>query len=230
VKHRQSTVQSFSVLHALLCFGLLTLTGCGYPVYFGAPFGGTVVDEQSGTPVENASVVAYWRLSTPTFHGYRFSGVLAAKETTTDQNGHFHFDSVAGLNLSFAALEDTEPRVIIFKAQYQPWYEGAGAQQITTGIRRTVLLNGGKDIRLPRVVAEEGPGGPITYYSVGMEGFGELLSGCRWKLIPNMLRSLDAERRRLLNGLPKTAAVLLPDASRLQEGCASLNLFERMAP
>ena len=65
----------------------LLLAGC-ISIY--SPHSGTVVDKESGLPVENAILVRSWDRVTLSFEGGSHSW-LSTTETITDENGKFLF-------------------------------------------------------------------------------------------------------------------------------------------
>jgi hypothetical protein len=83
-------------------------------------FAGTVVDLETGRPIEGAIVVAHWhmRLGMP---GKTDGGVLRLMETVTDENGKFGFPSWMSFYLPDRGFADDHrnPELLIFKPSYR---------------------------------------------------------------------------------------------------------------
>src|SRR6267378_1466906 len=117
------------VLFFSLIFATLPLqTACAAPYTYSAkPITATVVDAETGEPLEGVNVVAHWVLH------YRSSwsgaGDLELLETVTDNVGKFHFPGWEGKAPPSdqpyeTRLGNADPMMILFKSGYRPG--GAG--------------------------------------------------------------------------------------------------------
>lgn len=105
----------------LLLSILLFLPGCFYMVRYDATYKGTVVDAETGEPIEGVVVLGVWYKEYPTPAG-AVSRFYDAKETVTGKDGEF---AIQGIGLR--VFTNIVPmHVLIFKAGYKhigmgPW-------------------------------------------------------------------------------------------------------------
>jgi hypothetical protein len=88
-----------------------------FAVFLG-PYSGTVIDSQTGEPIEGASVLVYWTKGVLYVFKMR-SEVIEAKLVYTDKKGTYHISRfVPNLGLS-GVLESTQ--IIIYEPGYQAY-------------------------------------------------------------------------------------------------------------
>jgi hypothetical protein len=86
-----------------------------FAVFWG-PYSGTVIDSQTGDPIEGASVLFFWEKSVPT-PMKAYSEVFEAKLVYTDKKGTYHIPRILpNLGLQ-GVLESTN--IIIYQPGYQ---------------------------------------------------------------------------------------------------------------
>ena len=135
---------------------LLPLTACTVTYQF-APIEATVVDAETGAPIEGVVVIANWELVKGSFDGERYFGQLEVKETVTDKNGRFFFAGFTKDDSSGAELRQSDPQILIFKAGYEFQrfvndYRDGGAGMGSSF--RTAAVNG-KTVKLVKQVADK---------------------------------------------------------------------------
>jgi hypothetical protein len=172
-----------AVLVALTCVHACEL------VYFIDPIETQIVEQGSGSPIEGAMVVAYWRAVTVGFHNETFSRVLEVHEAVTGSGGFVRFDGFTKVNLQPGGLTYDDPRLIVFKPGYEIGsFSGLGTEH---GSHRTAryLKN---PLRLSPVTPRSS-----SLYSTAGNALGELIQDCHWTQIPMMMAALDTEQRPL---------------------------------
>lgn len=102
---------------------IAALSGCH--IYRGVPIEGWVVDEETKQPIKDAVVVAVWETKGGLVH-YDIVGNLMAKETLTDDKGHFVFDLWGPKFVFWNELDSTAPTLVFFHKDYYFWITGNG--------------------------------------------------------------------------------------------------------
>ena len=161
-----------------------------------------VVDAETGAPIEGAVVTANWELVKGSLDGPRYFGQLEVKETVTDKNGQFHFDGFTKEDSSGAELRESDPQILIFKAGYEFQrfvndYRDGGAGM--KSLERTAAVDG-KTVRLRRL-PETLENRSTVYRGLDLRLRG-VVEDCHWKKIPNAIRVMDDEYRRLTSSFP----------------------------
>ena len=126
----------------LICFALLSLTSCAYPIRYDGPYSGRVIDADTREPIEGVVVLGTWSI----FHNNLAGGshtLYDARETVTDKKGEF---SIPGMGLRVSS--NLEPMsVLIFKSGYS--YIGSTswpAFKLSSYYRETIKWEGHRAI------------------------------------------------------------------------------------
>jgi hypothetical protein len=199
--------------------------------YSAKPITATVVDAETGEPLEGVNVVAHWVLRNRTTWGG--VGDLELLETVTGKSGQLHFEGWDGktpwsLGPYETRLSNEDPAMIFFKSGYKPG--GAGNHLQPERLRDEDHIWerysdwDGKVIKL-----EKFKGNPESYGSAVdgiMNGVGSGIQ-CPWKKTPRIYASLIKERQRLdslgvRNYLPTLA---LMESNFKNSGCGSARDF-----
>jgi hypothetical protein len=99
----------------------MVLSSCVFapPLYWAEVIHACVIDADTGQPVEDAVVVADWKLyGGGVGHGGHHRSLLV-EETVTDANGEFTFGKWGPKQRPAYAVLDTAPWLLIFKSGYQ---------------------------------------------------------------------------------------------------------------
>ena len=154
------------------------------------PITATVVDSETGQPIEGVVVVAGWELKGG-FEGGNPVGHLALMEAVTDQAGKFHF---AGWGPRFSirgALRAEEPRLLFFKNGYSYLNFTNRASRAWHGRQANSMVDG------TRVKLEKFRGTPKEYaknLDFLATRLGDIISWigkeCNWKKMPKMIHAL----------------------------------------
>lgn len=109
--------------------GILTLLiyQCLYPYpmfYFAQSIDAEIVDVDTGEPIEDVIVVAFWLLDGG-WEGGSNRGTVNVMETTSDANGKFHFDGWGPRKIPHwfswdARLKGDSPQILFYKNGYYP--------------------------------------------------------------------------------------------------------------
>lgn len=98
----------------LISILVIYVKGCTY-----MPIEGTVVDAETGKPIEGANILAWWTIRKGKFIGLAGAETYKIVETTTDRDGHFIIN--AYILSPFKIMLIDEPSVTIYKAGYVAW-------------------------------------------------------------------------------------------------------------
>jgi len=93
-----------------------SLTGC--TVYSADPITATVVDADTGAPIEGVNVVAAWELRGGVNYGGAV-GYVNVLETVTDRNGRFSFPAWGPRIASGGKIRLSAPLLLLFKQGYK---------------------------------------------------------------------------------------------------------------
>lgn len=194
---------------------ILALPACATPLTYSAePIEAWIVDAETKQPIEDVIVVAHWELVGP-MENYPV-GQIEVLESVTDKNGRFHFPAWGPkLHLApFSYLTDSDPELLFFKSGYKYisvsnslylrpkkyYYDGmpGGTKEKPTGSKRISFWNG-ETIKMERF------GGAAEKYLDNFSDFNTTLGlvvlhdpeACDWKKIPNTIRAINLERKRL---------------------------------
>ena len=174
----------------LIMVGLIT--GCTtFPrFYLGADeIHGKVVDAETKQPIKDVVVVAVWELYGGIFERQHTAN-LVLRETVTDEDGNYSFDSWGPRFTISGYLEDESPDLIFYKFGYKSeWMNDYYAQLMFKDLRwyeasYKRLEWSGRTLELKKFV-----GTPIDYSKVtsSLDSFleyGRWYRGCDWKRVP----------------------------------------------
>lgn len=182
---------------------IATLPACATPVTYSAEsIEAWVVDAETKQPIEGAVVVADWVLEGG-IHVDRV-GDLKILETTTDKDGRFFFPAWGPIrHWGMSRLTYMDPELIIFKSGYEyRRLANPTTKEAISGkaypVRRSQW--NGKTIELKPFK------GAIHAYEDLFESLNRALERvalhqpkeCGWKKIPNAIRAMNRERKRLI--------------------------------
>ncbi len=110
----------------------------------------SIVDEQTGSPVEGAVVVGIWQLESQGFE-HSYGAAIHVVESVSDQAGRYH---LPGFDARFVGhlggqLMDRDPYVYVWAEGYSPNSAGRGLSEPGKGFHRVSPLSG-RDIGLKR--------------------------------------------------------------------------------
>lgn len=208
------------IVSMFLALGLANVPARAEPAAYAArEVRGTVVDEQTGEPLEGVVVVAQWELVREVIPGLRDTAPgerLRIEEAVTGHDGRYAIPAWGPLpRPAFTRLEHRDPQLSFFKAGYYPWTV-ANEVRGTPG-RQALRVSqwDGKTIRLVRVtgqarevVLEDGRfkttvrlDGTLRQYASWVRDLQISLQWTRdnddWKRYPRMVLALKRERERL---------------------------------
>ena len=183
---------------------IVLLAACTVTYQF-APIGATVVDAETGKPLEGVVVTANWELVKGSLDGPRYFGQLDVKETVTDKDGRFTFAGFTKEDSSGAELRESDPQILVFKAGYEfqrftnDYRDGGAGMKL---LARTAAVNG-KTVKLVRQKQDADKEGLYTSHSRLVStrlGFIEKImphinetENCYWQAIPRMI--LESRRQ-----------------------------------
>jgi hypothetical protein len=141
------SMKKFAIIATLLL--LLLIVGCHLlagPLYYRAPaMTATVIDEETGKPLEGVVAVQQWVLHL--WPGLGFEYAIDAVEAVTGPDGAFHFPAWGPrLRPPFKVLTYQDPMILLMKPGYYVWqkdnhqayvpvFHTAGARGSTYGLR-----------------------------------------------------------------------------------------------
>jgi hypothetical protein len=197
----------------------LALAGCGSPYYSTDAIEAWVVDAETGKPIEGAVVTANWQLvSFGLDSGGRKLRQLEVMETRTDKNGRFHVPGILRPNVTFDQLGEEDPQILIFKSGYQYFRvvsnypigrESPGPHRTSWVNGRTVKLEKDNTVGMRRAMFI----GSLTteLSSISMSGDS--------RQIPQMIRALVCERKKLMLIDAKAAMFSIPGETGKEPDC-----------
>src|SRR5712691_9370936 len=195
----------------------LSLQACATTqTYSAKPITATVVDAETGEPLEAVNVAAHWVLHDPV--AWRSAGDLELTETATDKEGKFHFPGWKGkappvVEQYETRLSNEDPAMIFFKSGYRPRSVGNYLQPERLRDDNHTWERysdwDGKVIKLEKVK------GNLEEYGNIVDGITRGLGSgikCGWKKTPRLYASLINEKERLdklgvRNNLPSMATM-----------------------
>ena len=199
------------------------LASCAVTYQF-APIEATVVDAETGVPIEGAVVTANWELVKGSLDGPRYFGQLDVKETVTDKNGRFRFEGFTKEDSSGAELRESDPQILIFKAGYEfqrftnDYRDGGAGMKM---LERSAAVNG-RTVKL-RKLASKAPDVSLAHsIYIGWLGFvSKDYSRCYWNKLPQTLIEQRKQEATLVNsGVPNfisVASALRVNVKRIRE-------------
>ena len=158
----------------------------GPPVYSAPATEGSVVDADTGQPLEGVIVVAYWELKG--LHAYPV-GLMMVQEGVTGAEGRYSLPAwgpkprwpVTG------ELDSTEPELLFFKSGYMRRYD----YRDFPDLKHTQIL------KLLKVDPSSKEYAAAVRFADGQLEFAFVHHDCSWKQIPRMLIAIDQEVKLL---------------------------------
>ena len=195
---------------------LVVLIATGVRPHWSGPLEGSVVDQQTGMPMEGVVVVAVWQPEIQLAAGRFTRDPIAVGEAVSDSKGHFQLKAW-GPRLAEGA-GGTAPRILLFKPGYEFQRRDHGADLNRIGMRK---FEGKLDDYAVHLAA----------LSSALEGAAGFIDGrCDWQSMPMMLRALDrqdtvfrVERVDRLAPLTLAASLRIAERFYLEKGCGSVN-------
>lgn len=175
---------------------IFLLAGCTV-LYYAKETEFWVVDAETGQPLEDVIVVAYWEIREGGWAGSIPIDQLEIMETLSDQNGRVYFPSYGPRIHLSGRMEDESPGLLLFKPGYLPYAienEYGGVGQMLSIIRSSEWS--GKQLKLTRVE-------DAIRYSHALRTFsGTVYSviafeGCAWKSMYRTIYTLLKEKKKL---------------------------------
>lgn len=198
---------------------VVALAGCGSPYYSTDPIEAWVVDAETGKPIEGAVVTANWQLvSFGLDTGGRRLRQLAVTETRTDKNGRFFVPGIIRPNITFDELGEEDPQVLIFKSGYQYFRivnnypigrESPGAHRTSWVKGKTVKLEKDNTVGARRAAGLDSL--TTSIMTLWMSG--------DYRRIPEMIRALSCEKKRLKSVDPEAAFFSIPGETGKETNC-----------
>jgi hypothetical protein len=154
----------------------------------GAAYRGTVVDAETKAPLEGAAVVVLWHKKPMiTMDGPKY--LHKAVEVLTDAKGQFSVDASPGIDWNPFTYVVQEPQLTIFKPGYGPFPRARVSPKSIREIEEA-LLSQGAVVELSRLKTTE----ELRRFT----GPGDILLGIdRYERIPNLMRLINTQRKRL---------------------------------
>jgi hypothetical protein len=187
----------------LLVLTALSLQACATThTYSAKPITATVVDAETGEPLEGVNVVAQWVLHDPwpTWGG---AGALELIEAVTDRNGQFHIPGWEGKavpkdRLPGTRLSNGDPEIIFFKSGYKSRQVGNYLQpERLRDENHTWERYSDWDDKIIKMEKFKGDLDLYTANTSGtLRGVGHRVE-CAWKKMPRFLVALMREKERL---------------------------------
>lgn len=194
-------------LASLLAFAMALTSGMAESrTYAGAPFGGRVIDAETGEPIAGVIVLAQWIVEGPAeAHPVAAMQIL---ETVTDQAGRYSFPGWGPKSVPrpdfwswifTPTLSTRDPQLFFMKSGYAHVYEqndlvaGKGFDT-ETPLRRSQLE--GKDIRLKSLRGDADARRQDLYHLLVVP-FGLTQGDCTWLQMPLTIQYLYSERAAL---------------------------------
>src|SRR5690349_3429199 len=168
--------------------------------YSAKPITATVVDSESGAPLEGVNVVAHWVLHDRT--SWASIGELELLETVTDKDGKFHFPGWEGKapprdGPYESRLNNGDPILIFFKSGYMPSHRGNYLQpeRLRDADHTWERYSDwdGKVIKLEKIKGNLREYAHFAGFTVSDIHY----QNCVWTKMPHMLMSLFKEGDRL---------------------------------
>ena len=220
----------------ILALPIAYLTMCS-TYYAAEPIRATVIDAETGQPIEGVVVVAHWELEGG-LEGGSNMGQVKVLESITDENGILNFPAwgpkrVSSGILSNTRLKDKDPGLLFFKSSYKylSIQNNKGLEKTASKgpIVRTSIWNG-KKIKLKKFR------GTISEYADEIDHFTSDLyvlvsqgSECEWRSIPLTIaalgrleiiyKSANLDRGTFYNYL------IWNDEGYIKKGCGSTKKF-----
>ncbi|MFN8544253.1 MAG: carboxypeptidase-like regulatory domain-containing protein [Candidatus Binatia bacterium] len=202
---------------------LLLLFASGKVAYVGLPITATVVDAQTGKPIEGAIVVAIWQLYGG-MEGGNWEGQAKVLETVSDANGRFHFSWWGPrIHTPLGELTTRAPDLLLFARGYDPKRVRNADSRI--GVLQASDWNG-KTIPMSSRTADS------KAYAAQLEHFDPMelfYDSCGWQHAPRLLVALDEEAQMLRAqgpGLDPGTSLRGRDEARLS-ACGSVETYVR---
>lgn len=178
----------------LLIVMLFPLQSCAL-YYSAAPIEASVVDAESGKPLEGVIVTANWQLKGG-LEGGNEVGQMIVMETVTDKNGRFYFPAWGPKrNISDGHIKSDGPRLLFFKSNYR---YVVLFNKISVTDRPGPFLKSDWDGKMIKLEKFKGGAGEYAKHLEFLSSNLYSLLGseaCDWKQVPRMLLALSEQSR-----------------------------------
>jgi len=173
---------------------LLAIHFLGDPlIYFGAPVRGLVVDEATGAPLADVSIVAEYQLAELSWPGTSAGRRIRVLEAKTDAKGEYYLPWWGPVfRPLFAALRDRSPMLTYFKSAHYPLVK-TNEHDSDAMIRKSDWDGG--------VVRLKPFDGDFSALSSAFFASRPDMLGC-WRDCPQYVLAVDLEARRLASLVP----------------------------
>ena len=215
-------------LAALALFAISQVAACA--MYSAAPMQATVVDADTGQPLEGAVIVAHWVLEDT--GAVKTVGDMELMEAVTDANGRFAlagWGPKATPNYPYPVrLSRLDPEIFILKPGYMP-------RQVMNNEHPDLIFHPedlGPATRTSqwnnRVIELKKADDPPKSYAFHLGG---ILNGvdyfnCKWKKIPRMVVMISKEKDRLKSlGINSSTSATINGLDSRKEACGSAKEF-----
>ncbi len=184
----------------LFAFVMPFVTGCS--TLSAEPVTTRVVDADTGQPLADVAVMAYWELHEGSLFGHSPGcGAIDIEGAVTDDKGEFHISGWGPITVYGSCdMSGYNPSLILFKPGYD--YEGLNNNSLdpleTVTVSRSIY--DGETIKLHKAAELDLQRTDVHSYA---EQFGSLndvigryaFADCNWKKIPDMLRAIYIQDR-----------------------------------
>lgn len=229
------------LLFAAIVLIPLALLGCGEKRILSADsVDATLVDADTGQPLAEVPVVAYWEVKAGSITGDSLPcGVASVEEAVTDKNGKFHIPGWGPVKGACGDMPQRDPELFAFKSGYTPLRIMNNLIFSTPTVEHSISDWNGKTIKMEkypdldlRKVSGDSYEARFDEFNSSLEIFIiDMAGGCNWKKIPHMLRVLS-EQQKLFNeaGTPNgsiTSELVTVDQSMQKDApqCGSPKAF-----
>jgi hypothetical protein len=208
--------------------------GCAHTLIM-KPFEITVVDAETGQPIEGVNVSANWRLDQALLHGHKFRDIVEVMETVTDANGRAAFPGFTKSHPHMNELEEESPKVVIFKAgyEYRRLINDCPEDDAICKLDGHGFAYAGQKIKLYRLTEKpaENAWNRFDPYPNLMGQLNATMASCRWKKIPKMTMASVLEGERIKKEGKWSAGSLLTrdNFSSNADGCGDFALLEELS-
>ncbi len=210
-----------SVATVLTCLLPIALSGCA--TYSAKPISATVVDNDTGRPLEGVNIVVTWELEYLKVEGFysesRGEGLMTQMEAVTGSDGKFYIPGWGPAPIPSglperSMLSPMQPSIRLFKSGYRthtvgnawessylsnPFYKGP-AERASDFDGKTIPLT-----PLPEKIKDS-----EWWIFVNPRLFALMVRDCHWETIPKYLSSLTKERERIVKQSPRASVSHLP--------------------
>jgi hypothetical protein len=208
----------------------LVLTACiSLPISYSADsITATVVDAETGAPLEGVIVVAHWQLTHGTVGGTTPTDQLMVMEAVTGKEGVFHFPAWGPKTVwNGDMLINQDPELLLFK----PGYEYRSLRNTNTYQMDQLTRNQRTSEWNKRTIALRPFRGGGQEYAEHLRDFSSLRlyeiyqGSCNWKLTPRMLLALRIQDQQLRSQAIRTSFMHAGYVRTNPEKCGDPDVF-----